>query len=152
MIINMEKEFSRVRSAKDITIFASLIIIGSVLVALPTGAGINTAGFFLIFTGAILALVLRTGYKDSETGEKYRIQEYYFQQSLQSCIASAISSKPDTLDLDEADKGNGLKLEIFYSKSTGKAYLRLFEYVPYRYEPCSQTYEHDLDKVTKLIR
>ena len=35
----MEKTFIRVRSVKDITIFTSLIVLGSVLVALPTGAG-----------------------------------------------------------------------------------------------------------------
>ena len=58
----MEKTFIRVRSVKDIVIFSSLILIGSVLVALPTGAGINIAGFFMIFAGIILAFVLRTGY------------------------------------------------------------------------------------------
>lgn len=50
----MEKTFVRVRSAKDIILFASLIIIGSVLVALPTGAGVNIAGFFMIFAGLII--------------------------------------------------------------------------------------------------
>jgi hypothetical protein len=45
----MQKTFIRVRSAKDITIFSTLIILGSVLVALPTSAGINIAGFFMIF-------------------------------------------------------------------------------------------------------
>ena len=54
----MEKEFSRVRSAKDITITATLIITGCVLVVLPTSASINITGFFLIFTGLILAFVL----------------------------------------------------------------------------------------------
>ena len=54
----MEKEFSRVRSAKDITITATLIITGCVLVALPTSASINITGFFLIFPGLIFAFVL----------------------------------------------------------------------------------------------
>lgn len=42
---NMEKTFIRVRSAKDIITSVSLIIIGAALVTLPTGAGINIAGF-----------------------------------------------------------------------------------------------------------
>ena len=67
----MEKTFIRVRSVKDIVIFSSLIILGSILVALPTGAGINIAGFFMIFAGIILALVLRTGYRDTDSGEKF---------------------------------------------------------------------------------
>ena len=58
----MEKTFNRVRSIKDITTFVSLIVLGSILIALPTSASINITGFFLIFAGLILALVLKTGY------------------------------------------------------------------------------------------
>ena len=62
MINKMEKEFIRVRSIKDIVIFVSLIVAGSVLIALPTGASVNITGFFLIFAGLILALVMKTGH------------------------------------------------------------------------------------------
>ena len=64
MINKMEKTFIRVRSIKDIAIFVILIILGSVLIMLPTGAGVNITGFFLIFAGLILALVLKTDYKN----------------------------------------------------------------------------------------
>ena len=57
----MEKTFVKVRSVKDIVIFVSLIVLGSVLVALPTGTGINIAGFFMIFAGLITALILKSG-------------------------------------------------------------------------------------------
>ena len=77
MTNNMEKTFFKVRSVKDIVIFTSLIVLGSVLIALPTGASINITGFFLISAGIILALVLRTGYKDAETGERYQKKEHF---------------------------------------------------------------------------
>lgn len=152
MINNMEKIFIRVRSVKDIVIFSSLIILGSILVALPTGAGINIAGFFMIFAGIILALVLRTGYRDTDSGEKFQMKEYYFQQTMNNAISDALKSKPETIDLNEADKGNALKLDLYYSKASGKAYMQLYEYVPYRYEPCSHMYEYDITEVQKLIR
>ena len=148
----MEKTFVRVRSIKDIVIFVSLIVIGSVLVALPTGAGINITGFFMIFAGIILALVLKSGYKDEDTGEMYCKKEHYFQQAMNAAIASAIETKPDTLDMSEADKGNAVRLDVYYGKSSGKAYLQLFEYIPYKYEPCSKMYEHDLVNVSDLIK
>lgn len=148
----MEKTFIRVRSVKDIVIFSSLIILGSILVALPTGAGINIAGFFMIFAGIILALVLRTGYRDTGSGEKFQMKEYYFQQTMNNAISDALKSKPETIDLNEADKGNALKLDLYYSKASGKAYMQLYEYVPYRYEPCSHMYEYDITEVQKLIR
>jgi hypothetical protein len=148
----MEKEFIRVRSIKDILVFSSLIIFGSVLVTLPTGAAVNITGFFMIFAGIILALVMRTGYKDTETGERYHKKEHYFQQAMNAVISSALVSKPESIDLTQAEKGNAVKLDIYYCKSSGKAYLRLFEYVPYKYEPCSKMYEHQLGRIEKLIK
>lgn len=147
----MEKTFNRVRSIKDIVIFVSLIVLGSILIALPTSASINITGFFLIFAGLILALVLKTGYKD-ENGGKYQKKERFFQQAMNAEICSAIASKPNSINLSEEDKGNAVRLDIYSCKSSGKAYIQLFEYVPYRYEPCSKMYEYELSKVSKLIK
>lgn len=148
----MEKEFVRVRSVKDIIIFLSLVILGSVLIMLPTGAAVNITGFFLIFAGIILALVLKTAYKDLDTGIKYQKKERFFQQAMNAVISSAIASRPDSVDLGEEDKGNAVRLDVYFSKSAGKAYLQLFEYVPYKYEPCSKIYEYEIEKVQNLIK
>ncbi len=148
----MEKTFIRVRSIKDIVIFVSLAVIGIILTALPYGEAVNIAGFFIIFTSAILALVLKNGYKDNETNEKFNKKERYFQQTMHAEIASAIASDPASVDLSEEDKGNALRLDIYYSRSSGKAFVQLFEYVPYTYQPCSKMYEHAISKVAKLIK
>lgn len=148
----MEKTFIRVRSVKDITISVSLIILGSVLVSLPTGTGVNIAGFFMISAGLILIFILKSGYKDTETGVLYKNKDYYFQQAMNAPISSALASKPESIDLSEASKGNAVKLEIYYSRTSGKAYLQLFEYIPYKYEPCSKMYEYGLERIEKLIK
>ena len=148
----MEKTFTRVHSIKDIVIFISLLILGGILVAVPTSDAVNITGFFLVFAGAILALVLKTGYKDVETNEKYIKKERYFQQAMHAAIADAIASKPDSIDLSQENKGNAIKLDIYFSKATGKAYIQLFEYVPYTYQPCSKMYEYEISKVGKLIK
>lgn len=148
----MEKTFNRVRSTKDIIIFVSLVIAGSVLILLPTGTAVNITGFFMIFTGIILAFVLRTGYKDMETGESYCKEEHFFQQAMNPAISAVLGSRPDSIDLSQEDKGNAVRLDVYYSKSSGKAYLQLFEYVPYKYEPCSKIYEHNIVNVSKLIK
>ena len=152
MINKMEKDFIRVRSIKDIVIFVSLIVAGSVLIALPTGAAVNITDFFLIFAGLILALAMTTGHKDPATGETFMKKELYFQLTQHAAIMAAIAAKPESVDMREAEKGNALKLDVYYTKPSGKAYLQLFEYVPYKYEPCSKIYEHELTKVEKLIK
>ena len=148
----MEKTFIRVHSIKDIVIFISLLILGSILVAVPTGDAVNITGFFLVFAGVILTLVLKTGYKDVETNVKYIKKERYFQQAMHTAIADAIASKPDSIDLSQENKGNAIKLDIYFSKASGKAYIQLFEYVPYTYQPCSKMYEYEISKVGKLIK
>lgn len=147
----MEKEFSRVRSAKDIIITATIVVAGSVLVALPTSASINITGFFMIFTGFILAFVLRTGYKDNATGDKYSKVEKFFAQSMKSDISTALETSFKKLNLSEEDKGNGIRLDIYYSRKTGKSYTQLFEYIPYKYEPCTRQYEHDTADIESII-
>ena len=148
----MEKTFTRVHSIKDIVIFISLLVLGGILVAVPTSDAVNITGFFLVLAGAILALVLKTGYKDVETNVKYIKKERYFQQAMHAAIADAIASKPDSIDLSQENKGNAIKLDIYFSKASGKAYIQLFEYVPYTYQPCSKIYEYEISKVGKLIK
>ena len=147
----MEKTFNKVRSTKDIVISAGLAVGGCVLVALPTSTSINILGFFMLFAGILLFLMLRSGYKEVETGEKFCKTERYFSQTLRAELAEKIASKPQTVNLSEEDKGNALRLDIYYSRKTGKAYIQIFEYIPYKYEPCSKQYEYALSEVTNLI-
>ena len=55
------------------------------------------------------------------------------------------------MNLSQEDKGNSLRLDIYYSQEAGKAYVQIFEYIPYRYEPYSPVYEHELANVSELI-
>ena len=148
----MEKTFNRVRSVKDIVISASIIIIGLVLLLLSAGAGVDIAGYFFILAGLALIFILKSDYKDAETGIRYKRREYYFEQSMNASIASALATNPASIDIKEAGKGESVMLDIYYSKATGKAYIQLFEYVPYTYQPCSKMYEYDLSKINKLIK
>ena len=148
----MEKTFIRVRSIKDVIIFLSLAAIGIILTVLPGGDAVHIAGFIIIVTAGILAFVLKSGYKDFETNERYIKRERYFQQAMHTAVSSAIKSRPDLVDLSEEDKGNALRLDIYFSESAGKVYMQLFEYVPFTYQPCSQMYEHELSKSSKLIK
>lgn len=147
----MEKTFIKVRSTKDIVISAGLLIAGSVLVALPTATSINILGFFMIFAGLILFLMLKSGYKEIESGTKYCKTERYFSQTMRADISEMIAKKPNSVNLAEEDKGNAVRLDVFYSKHTGKAYVQLLEYVPYKYEPCSDLYEYPISEVTNII-
>lgn len=148
----MEKNFIRVRSTKDIVISASIVIIGSVLAAIPGLENANICGYTLIVTGIILAFVLKNGFKDAETREIYFTKELSFLGNMKERILSALVSTPETIDLSEEGKGQVLMLKIYYGKKSGKAYLQLFEYIPHQYEPCSDMYEYKISIVEKLLK
>ncbi len=146
----MEKNFIRVRSTKDIVISSILAVAGCVLIALPTATSINLLGFFMIFTGILLFVLLRSAYKDEETGVKYCKTERYFSQDQRPDLLEKIAANPNKINLDEEDKGNAVRLDIYHSKDSGKAYLQVFEYIPYKYEPCSKQFEHTLAEISNI--
>ena len=148
----MEREFIRVRSVKDIVITLALIISGSIMVAWPDSQPISVAGFFTLFAGILLWFVMKTGYKDTESGMHYQKKEHYFAQSLKHELATKLATNLKSIDLNTEDKGNGLRLDVYYSKTTGKAYIQLFEYIPHSYEPCSQMYEHTLTDASEISK
>ena len=111
----------------------------------------NIIGFLLICTGIIFVLILHSGYKDADTGFRYRKVEHYFKQEMNPIIKSALESTPDSIDLSQANKGSTVKLEIYFSNASGKAYLQLFEYIPYNYEPCSKMYEYEMGRIEKIL-
>ena len=136
----MNKEFIRVRSAKDIIITVFLLICGTVCIAIPSSQPLNVTGFFLIFAALLLSFIMKTGYKDTETGMKYCKSEHYFAQSSKEAILAQLKNNPSKIDMKSEDNGNGLRLDIYRHKS-GLAYYQLFEYIPYKYEPCSSIFE-----------
>ncbi|MBQ6689799.1 MAG: hypothetical protein IJN02_11295 [Bacteroidales bacterium] len=148
----MNKEFIRVRSVKDYTIVSLLIVAGAILSTIRDNDPLSITGCFLIVAGVVLTFFLKTGYKDKETGIRYRKSEWYFQQTMHAPIKAAIETKPESIDVSQEEKGNSIKLDVYYSESRGKAYLQLFEYIPYKYEPCTAVYEHELSKVKNLIK
>lgn len=147
----MEKKFVKVRSVKDIVVFTSFVIAGCALALLPESVGANIGGYILILAGFILAFMLKSAYEDFDTKQKYLKKEYFFGSELRSSVEKAIGSNPSSLNLKEEGKGQSLKVVMFSSKSADKAYLQLFEYIPYEYQAKSEVFEYGYSAVEKLI-
>jgi hypothetical protein len=105
----------------------------------------------MVFAGLLLLFILKTGYKDVSSGLSYSKTERYFAQSIKEDILSQLRSRSLKIDLKNEDQGNGLRLDIYHSKKAGKTYVQAFEYVPYKYEPCSPLFEYELSETKSLI-
>lgn len=145
----MEKNFTRVRSIKDLIISLTILIGGCVLAALPTSDSLNITGFFLMLTGLLLLFLMKTAYEDASNGEKYTKKERFFSNEKREQLKQTLTS-PASFSADGEDKGNALRLDIYYNKN--RIYLQMFEYVPYKYEPCSRVFEHDAVTGTSLLK
>ena len=146
----MENTFVRVRTIKDVIIGSLSVISGLILLLLPTSSSINLLGFFLMCTGMILCIVMRSGYKHIRTGIKFSKAERYFSHAMLDEIKVKIAS-PQKLSSEDEDKGASLRLDVYYNKNVGTVYAQLHEYVPYTYEPCTNRYEYTYDIGCKLI-
>lgn len=148
----MENQFCRVRSAKDIIISVSLIVAGFVLMFLPYGTGLNIGGFFLFLIGGTFLFLFKSVYKELGTNDVYEKKEFYFPQESTNVILKAVLSNPNSIDLSLEGKGKTVKLNIYYSNKAGKAYLRLYEYIPYMYEPITEVLEYNTKEISNLIK
>ena len=148
----MEKKFISVRSVNDIVIFSSLIVAGFVLPLIFDTAEICFVGYAFIAIGVLGACFLKSGYKDVETQEIYCKKEFTFPGIMKDTILAALALSPRTIDLTQDGKGEALMLKMSCSKTSGKAYLQLFEFVPHQYEPCSKMYEYEISKIANLLK
>ena len=148
----MEKKFIKVRSINDIVIFTSLIAGGFILTLIFDTLEIDIVGYVLIAIGVLGFCFLKSGYKDIETQKKYLSKDFSFPGNMKNSILSALALSPRSIDLTQEGKGNTLILKMYYSKVSGMAYLQLFEFIPYQYEPCSEMYEYEIDKIANLLK
>lgn len=146
----MNKEFIKVRTITDITISSILLISGIILVALPTSVSVNIFGFFAFIIGVLLLAILKTGWLDIETKERYCLKHRYFPKNRKNEILNALENNIDSIDISDEDN-EGLRVDIYYNKQNHKVFIDLFEYVPYNYERIAPTVEYTIDKIKKLL-
>ncbi len=133
----MKKEFIKVRTIKDYIISLGLIAVGATVILLPTAATINFLGSFLILAGLIMLAARRSGYKNVETGEIFQKSERFFSHGRRVELAEAVENTPNMIEPEKTDDANALRLDVYYSDKSERAYLQLFEFVPYQYVPCT---------------
>jgi hypothetical protein len=148
---NLDNKFTKTRSTKDIITGISFIVAGIILATLPTNASLNLMGYLLTPIGFVLLLVLKSNYKLQGYSDVFHKKEYYFPDNTKEALLAAINTNPAAIDTAEMGHGNTMRLVIYYSKKSQKAFLQLSEYIPYKYETCSEIFEHSINEINNLI-
>ena len=132
----MNKEFVRVRSTRDILISSVMTVLGIVL-AVP---------------GILMLLFLKTGYKDVNTGLVYKRKIKYYSATAKNDILSSLNGKVSSYDWAETPGGSAVMVDVYVGSKSDNVYVRVSEFVPYNYEPCSDWFEFSKEAASALTR
>lgn len=148
----MNQQFIKIRSLKDIIISSSVILAGFILTLLSLGTGVTLAGCTIIVVGIILALILKSGYRKVNNPGIYYKKELFFEPKHKIELLRAIEHNPAKIDLSDEGKGLSIRLDLYYSRVSERAFLQLFEYVPYEYVAVGEIAECDRRDVKHIIK
>ena len=148
----MNKQFIKVRSLKDIIISTSVILVGAILALLPLGTGVTLAGCTIIVVGIILALILKSGYREVNNPGLYHKTEYLFEAKHRAELMKAVENNPSKIDVREEGRGLTIRLDVYHSTVSQSAFIQLFEYVPYEYVAISKVVEYDRNEIKHIIK
>lgn len=147
----MEKEFVRVRSVRDIVLSAILLVAGVALFFVDS-TSVNIFGACLAVPGVLMLLFLKTDYKDTESGAHFRRVIKYYPASRKSEVLGALKSSPAQYNWVEGNSANGLMVDIYVGLKEDKVFLRVSEFIPYSYEPCSEWFSYSKAEAGDLAK
>lgn len=149
----MEKVFCRTRSAQDILVSFTFLVLGILLIVFPFSKMSGVVGCIMILVGVSMMFALRSLYKDKLNGEHFRKTAVYFPIGMKDKVVKAMEEgNLDSIPRPKDDMAaQSLMLSTFYDKSADRVFLQLFEYVPYSYQPCTTFYETRWGSVRHLV-
>lgn len=142
--------FLRARSVRDVVISVVLTLVGVALIFVNS-IPVNILGCCLGIPGILMLLFLKTDYKDPENGKHYRRVIKYFPASRKAEVMSALKGDPDSFEWVEESAANGLMVDIYVGRDSDKVYVKVSEFIPYNYVPCSDWFEFDKKQAAKLV-
>ena len=147
----MNKEFTRVRSARDIVLSLVLTLAGLACILVPSSIAVSILGCFITIVGIVLLCVLKSVRRD-ETGANYKLVHRFYPKARKKEILEALAGDPSAHDWTESGSEESLRLDVYSCKENNTVYVHCFEFIPYEYLSCSDWFKFDLDKCGNLCK
>ena len=142
----METHFKNVRTPKDLINSCISIIVGIALYFVSPGFGI-----FFAAGGLLLLLFCKSGYKASNEGPVLKKKTIEVAHSCRQSLIDFLDGKDVEPELNRSGAGSILRLEAYFSKEAGVAYVQLFDYINYTYEKATELVELHSPQADKII-
>ena len=135
----MNKEFTRVRSARDLVLSLVLTLAGLACILVPSSIAVSILGCFITIVGIVLLCVLKSVHR-------------FYPKARKKEILEALAGDPSAHDWTESGSEESLRLDVYSCRENNTVYVHCFEFIPYEYLSCSDWFKFDLDKCGNLCK
>lgn len=142
----METIFKNVHTTKDLTISGIVFIAGICLLFINAGLGV----FFTIMGVAMLCM-FRKGYKKNGQGTMLTRQSEEICMECKASLIDFLNGKDVKPEIKKGNCGGTIRLDAYFNKAEGLAYVQLFEYRNYTYESLTEVVELHSPKAEIIV-
>ncbi len=132
----MEIQLKKVHTTKDLTISAIVLAAGIGLYFVNAGLGITIA-----VCGLLMLLLYKGGYKREGDSIVLRKKALDVAHSCRDSLKGYLEGKDVEPVVEASMNGGVLRLEAYYNAEAAVAYVQLFDFSNYTYEPATELVE-----------
>ena len=132
----MEIQLKKVHTTKDLTISAIVLAAGTGLYFVNAGLGITIA-----VCGLLMFLLCKGGYKREGDSIVLRRKALDVAHSCRDSLKGYLEGKDVEPVVEASMNGGVIRLEAYYNAEAAVAYVQLFDFSNYTYEPATELVE-----------
>ena len=118
---------------------------------MPSAVSVNIFGTCLAVPGILMLLFYKSDYMDESSGLRFKRVIRYFPASKKAEILNWLRENPSAGNWKTSESASGLMLDIYVGRNDDNVYVRVSEFVPYNYVPCSEWFTYDKAQVSGLL-
>ena len=142
----MEIKLKKVHTAKDLIISAIVLAAGIGLYFVHVGLGVTIA-----LCGLLLLFFYKAGYKREGEDLVLRKAALDVSHSCRDSLKGFLDGKDVEPKIDKTALGGIVRLEAYFNAKAAIAYIQLFDFSNYTYEPATEIVELRGPRAEKLI-
>lgn len=153
----MEYTFKKVHTPKDLLISIAVILTGTALFAASGMTGEESfisnrsLWVFVIVCGLLMIIFWKNGYRCCGCGVVLNKNAMDLCNDCKKSIIEFLDGKDVRPTIREGHEGGCVRLEVYYNISASIAYVQLFEYRNYVYEPLTPCLKLPSGKAEQLL-
>lgn len=132
----MEDNFKKVHTRQDL-ILSSVTLLAGILIFCAN----KVAGIMIAICGLVLFLCYKRGYQKDGKGAILDMVSKDICKTSTAPLTAFLNGESTNFVIKEGNEGGSMRLIAYYSKESSIAYVQLFHYSNYLYEPATGVVE-----------